>query len=165
MRVLGIDTSLRSTGYGVVEQDGSKLKFIEAGTIRTPDGRKLSECLTRLADGLAEVIGRTHPDAASIEGIFFSRNVRTAVILGEARGVAIASCARAGIPVYEYEPRRMKQALVGFGGAQKEQVMRMVVRLLSLKEEPQSDAADGLALAICHLHSRSSIAALNAESI
>lgn len=165
MRVLGIDTSLRQTGYGVVEAEGTRLKSIEYGDIPIPASQPHSVCLTRIDEALRDVIARTRPDAASIEGIFFCRSVRTAIVLGEARGVAITACARAGIPVFEYEPRRMKLALVGFGGAQKSQVAKMVVRLLGLKEEPQEDAADALGLAICHIQSRSSIAALNTKPI
>lgn len=165
MRILGIDTSLRSTGVGVVESSGSKLVLVEQGTLRTPAGRPLSQCLLRLDAGLNEVLARTRPEAAAIEGIFHGKNTKTAVILGEARGVAIAACSRAGVPVFEYPPRRVKQAIVGFGGAEKEQIGRMIMRLLGLQEMPQEDAADAMALAICHLHTRSGIAMLNSEPI
>jgi crossover junction endodeoxyribonuclease RuvC len=114
---------------------------------------------------MRDLLARTAPQAAAIEGIFYCKNVRTAVVLGEARGVVIAACAAAGVPVFEYEPRRMKQAIVGFGGATKEQVARMVVRLLGLRKEPPGDAADGLGLAICHLHSRGRITALEAKPL
>ena len=165
MRVLGIDTSLRSTGVGIVDTAGSKLTFIECGAIRLPAARSHSECLARIDADLRELIARTKPQAAAIEGIFFCKNVRTAVTLGQARGVAIAACAAAGVPVYEYEPRRMKQALVGYGAAQKEQVGKMVMRLLGLAEMPQEDASDALGLAICHIHSRTSITALEAKPL
>ena len=153
MRVIGIDTSLRSTGFGVVETAGSGFKSVECGTISIPASQPHSVCLDRLGSQLRLAIERTRPVAAAIEGIFFCKNVKTAVILGEARGVVIATCAALDLPVYEYAPRRMKQALVGYGAAQKEQVARMVMRLLGLVEMPQEDAADGLALAICHLNS------------
>ena len=165
MRVLGVDTSLRSSGVGVVESKGSALSLVECGTIHIPATRPHSECLHRIDESLRALISRTRPDAVAIEGIFYCKNVRTAVILGQARGVVIAACAGAGVPVFEYEPRRMKQALVGYGAAQKEQVGRMVMRLLGLAEMPQEDAADALGLAICHIHSRSSIAALDAKPI
>lgn len=165
MRILGIDTSLRSTGVGVVDSAGSRLALVAQDVLRTPAGRPLSECLVRLDAGLAALIAQTRPDAASIEGVFHGKNFKTAVILGEARGVAIAACARAGVPVFEYPPRRVKQAIVGFGGAQKEQVGRMVMRLLGLPDLPQEDAADALALAICHAHTRSGVAQLNEEPI
>lgn len=160
MRVLGIDTSLRSTGAGVVQAEGSRLISVEYGALTSPRGALVSECLLRLTQGLAEILERTQPQAAAIEGIFFCKNVKTAVTLGEARGTAIAACAAFGIPVYEYAPRRVKMALVGFGGADKKQVRAMVVRLLALSEEPQEDAGDALALAICHLHSNTGHAAL-----
>jgi crossover junction endodeoxyribonuclease RuvC len=165
MRVLGIDTSLRSTGVGVVEVRGSRLVAIEQGRIHNPDRLMLSECLRRLDAGLRERIGRMQPDAAAIEDIFFCKNVRTAMILGEARGVAIAACAAAGLPVYEYAPRRVKQAVAGNGAADKVQVRKMVMSLLALEEEPQEDAGDALAIALCHLHGRSSIAALAPQPI
>jgi crossover junction endodeoxyribonuclease RuvC len=105
------------------------------------------------------------PDAAAVEGIFYCRNVKTAVLLGEARGVVVSVCARAGLPVFEYSPRRVKQALVGRGEAAKEQVASMVVRLLGLKEIPQEDSADALAIAICHAHARTIIDALSPKAI
>ncbi|MFC1462326.1 crossover junction endodeoxyribonuclease RuvC [Verrucomicrobiota bacterium] len=160
VRVLGIDTSLRSTGVAVVEATGNRLSALEHGAIRNPRTAPLSKCLRRLDEGLSELITRTGPDAAAIEGAFYSKNVKTAMILGEARGVAIAACARAGLPVYEYAPRRIKQALVGIGSASKNQVRQMVMTLLSLDKEPQEDAGDALAIAICHLHTRSGHAAL-----
>ena len=165
IRILGIDTSLRSTGVGVVAAAGSRLSAVEYGAIRVSPKVLLSVCLMRLSRELVEIIERTKPEAAAIEGIFFCKNANTAVILGEARGVVIAACAAKGIPVYEYAPRRVKQAVVGFGAAEKEQVRKMVVALLGLKEQPQEDAGDALALAICHLHSRTGVAALMAAPI
>ena len=105
------------------------------------------------------------PQAVAIEGVFYAKNVKTMLILSHARGAIIAQCARMGIPVYEYEPRRVKLAVVGTGGAQKEQVQKMVKTLLNLPEVPQNDAADALALAITHLHNRSPLAALSASPI
>lgn len=149
----------------MVQSEGSALRMVECGTIKIPADRSHSFCLSQIAETLRAWIERARPDVAAIEGIFYCKNVRTAVILGQARGVVIATCAALGLPVYEYEPRRMKQALVGYGGAQKSQVAHMVTRLLALKEVPQEDAADALGLAICHIQSRSSIAALDAEPI
>lgn len=166
VRVLGIDTSLRSSGLGVVEAAGSSLRMVDCGVVRTPDRLPLSECLRRLDSAMLEWIARFQPAAASIEGIFFCKNVKTAVILGEARGVVIARCAAASLPVYEYPPRRVKQALVGTGDATKEQVGRMVQRLLALPEMPSSeDATDALALAICHLHNRTGVVALEPKAL
>lgn len=165
MRVLGIDTSLRSTGVGVVDAAGSRLTAVEFGRVHNPDRLPLSGCLRRLDEGIRDVLARTRPDEAAIEDIFFCKNVHTAVTLGEARGVVIAACAAAGIPVYEYAPRRVKQALVGNGAADKSQVRRMVMRLMGLADEPQEDAGDALAIAVCHVNSRTSVAALAPESI
>jgi len=165
MIVLGIDTSLRSSGVAVVESRGSRLVAVEFGPIRTPPKRPVSECLARLAGGLRDVIGRTRPVAASIEGAFYFKNARTAMALGQARGVAIAVCTELGLPVYEYAPRRVKQAVVGYGGAAKEQVRRMVMSLLALDQEPQEDAGDALALAICHINSTSGHEALAPKAI
>ena len=166
MRVLGVDTSLRSTGLGVVEARGSSLTAVEGCTLKAPAAALLSECLKRLSAGVDAIIARTAPDAVAVEGVFFCKNVRTAVILGEARGAVIAACAARALPIYEYEPRRVKQAIGGSGAAGKEQVRRMVMRLLALPEEPQEDVGDALALAICHLHNRTKPAVLwKAEAI
>ena len=154
MRILGIDTSLRSTGVAVVEQAGSRLSAVEYGTLKTPQKRLLSECLSRLHEGVTEIVTRCEPEAVAVEGVFFSRNAKTAVILGEARGAVIAACSAKGLPVFEYAPRRVKQAVVGYGAADKAQVRQMVMSLLALKDEPQEDAGDALAIAICHAHSR-----------
>lgn len=165
MRVLGVDTSLRSTGYGVVDAKGSRMVAVEHGRIATPASQPHSACLNHIDVEIRSIISRVRPDAASIEGIFFCKNVRTAVTLGEARGVVIAACAAAGVPVFEYAPRRVKQALVGFGGADKSQVGKMISAMLALAEPPGEDAADALAMAICHLHSVTRISALKPESI
>lgn len=153
MRVLGIDTALRASGVGVVARDGSRFTALDCGVIRTPASRPMSECLVNLRAGLLEVIARSSPTAVAIEGAFFHRNPRTAFTLGQARGVAILTCAEQNLPVFEYAPRRVKQAVVGFGAAGKEQVQHMVQRLLNLPTLPPPDAADALALALCHLQS------------
>lgn len=162
---MGVDTSLRSTGVGVVEVKGSRFSVVEFGVIKAPRTFSLSECLQKLNSGITEIIERTKPQAVAVEGVFFCKNVKTILILGEARGVVIAACSVHGIPVYEYAPRRVKQAVVGFGGAEKSQVARMVMSLLALKEEPPEDAADALAIAICHLHNRTGCAALMPKPI
>jgi crossover junction endodeoxyribonuclease RuvC len=165
LRVLGIDTSLRSTGVAVVDSAGSRLAPVEFGVLRNPPQRRLSECLRVLADGVEEIVARAHPEAAAVEGVFFSRNAGTAVILGEARGAVIAACARRGVPVYEYAPRRVKQAVAGYGAATKEQVRKTLMSLLGLREAPQEDAGDALAVAVCHLHSHTVHRVLAAEPI
>jgi crossover junction endodeoxyribonuclease RuvC len=164
-RVLGIDTALRSTGVGVVEARGSRLCAVSYGVIANPRQAALSECLRRLADELETFIGRTEPQAVAIESAFFQRNARTAMILGHARGVAIATCARHGLPVYEYEPRRVKLAVVGFGGADKSQIGKMIAKLLSLQESLPDDASDALAIAVCHLHNAGRHEVLSAKAI
>jgi len=153
MRILGIDTSLRSTGVGLVEASGNRLRALAYGTLKTAAKAPHTTCLNTIHAGITELIAEHRPQAAAIEGVFFSKNVKTAVILGEARGAALAACAARGLPVFEYAPRRVKQALVGYGQATKEQVRGMVVRLLALREEPQEDAGDALALAVCHAQS------------
>ena len=165
MRVLGIDTSLRSTGVGVVDALGGRLVAVEYGRIHNADRLLLSECLRRIDAGIREIITRAKPDLAAIEDIFFAKNPRTSMVLGEARGVVIAACASSGLPVYQYEPRRVKQSITGTGAAEKLQVRKMVMVLLGLKEELQADAGDALAIALCHLNSRSPLAELNPEPI
>ena len=165
MRVLGIDTALRSTGFGVVESKGNRFSGVDYGTIKNPQSRSHSECLKHLHGELVGVLARTRPEVAAIEGGFFFKNARTALVLGEARGVVIAACATFGIPIYEYSPRHVKQALTGFGSAEKDQVAKMVVSLLGLQEIPGADATDALAIAIAHINSQSNYSDLKPEPI
>lgn len=164
-RILGVDTSLRSTGVGVVDVSGSRLTAIQSGLLRNPANRPLSGCLLALEDGIAELVATHRPDAVAVEGVFYAKFARAALLLGHARGAVIAQCARLGLPVFEYEPRRVKQAVVGQGGAGKEQVQRMVMSILNLTEMPPEDAADALAIAICHAHNRTRIQALGVQAI
>jgi crossover junction endodeoxyribonuclease RuvC len=157
MRILGIDTSLRSTGVGIVESQGSRMVALHYGVIRNPAGRPLSESLLFLQQELAKIIAQHAPQVAAFEGIFYARNVRTALTLSHARGALIAQCAAQGLAVFEYEPRKVKMAVGGYGGAAKEQIQEMVRTLLHLDETPSNDAADALALAITHLHNKTSI--------
>jgi crossover junction endodeoxyribonuclease RuvC len=153
MRVLGVDPGLTRAGFGVVEQVAGKLSAVEHGTIRA-QGEDVPEQLAALRSRLADVVRRSTPDAMAIERLFVTRNQRTAIRVGQASGIALLVAAEAGIPVIEYGPLQVKQAIVGTGTATKDQVGFMVRRLLSLKDAPDSaDAADALALAICHLHS------------
>ncbi len=165
MRVLGIDTSLRSTGIAVVESEGDSFRAIAMETLKVPARQPHTECFRRIFDGVSDMISSTGAEESSIEGAFFFKNAKTALILGEARGVAIVASAHKGLPVFEYAPRRVKQAVVGNGNAEKLQVRQMVMQLLGLREEPQEDAGDALALAICHLQSRSGHSALAPKSI
>ena len=165
LRVLGIDTSLRSTGLGVVEREGNRLRAVAHATLKNPAGWSHSTCLERIYRDLQALIEEATPAGVSIEGVFHFKNSRTAVILGQARGVAIAACAGHALPVYEYSPRRVKQSVCGSGAASKEQVARMVCSMLGLPTTPPDDETDALALAICHLHSLTSISGLEPKPI
>jgi crossover junction endodeoxyribonuclease RuvC len=150
MKVLGIDGSLRCTGYGVIEAAGGRCRALAYGTVKMPKQARHSECLKAIRERIDAVLAEHRPDAASIEAGFFAKNARTAMVLGEVRGVAIACCAVAGVPVFEYSPRAAKQNATGWGAAPKEQVGKMVMSILGLAEMPPEDAADALALAHCH---------------
>ncbi|MDP6524901.1 MAG: crossover junction endodeoxyribonuclease RuvC [Kiritimatiellia bacterium] len=165
VHVLGVDTSLRSAGVGVVGVRGNRLSSEAYSVLKTPAGRPVSECLRRLSIGIVEILDRWQLEAVAIEGAFFQKNARTAMILGEARGTVIAACACRDLPIFEYAPRRVKQAVVGFGSASKEQVRSMVLSILGLREKPPMDASDALAIAVCHVHSRSGHKALMPEPI
>jgi len=165
IRIMGVDASLRSTGVGVIDAVGSRMVPVWYGTVKNPQAWPLSACLRHIQDEMTKLIETHQPHAVALEGVFYAKNVRTMMILAHARGVIIAQCARVALPVYEYEPRRVKMAVAGYGGAQKEQVQKMVKTLLNLSEEPQNDAADALALAITHLHNRTLIAAKASEPI
>ena len=158
MRVLGIDAALRTTGVAVVERNGNVWRAVEYGLIKNTTSAPHSVCLLRLFEGVREIIGRTKPDAVAIEGIFYSKSIKVAVILGEARGTVIAACGSMGVPAYEHSPRSVKRALVGFGGAAKGQVSKMAMAILGLKETPPEDAADALGIAVCHLQQHGPLA-------
>ena len=152
VRILGIDAALRVTGLGAVESSGGACRAVEFGLVSNPASRPVSECLVRLRTGIAECIDRVRPAAVALEGIFYCRNVRTAITLGAARGAVLIACAEAGLPVYEYAPRDVKRAVTGRGGAEKAQVAHMIAAILGLERPPPEDAADALALAVCHAH-------------
>jgi crossover junction endodeoxyribonuclease RuvC len=149
--ILGIDPGSRVTGYGVIKSEGQKMSYIDSGCIRTSAG-ELSPRLLEIFNGICELMEAYRPQEAAIEQVFMHKNVNAALKLGHARGVAMVAVASHRIPIYEYSPRQMKQALVGYGAAQKEQVKQMVMCLLDLKQAPQTDAADALGIAICHRH-------------
>lgn len=161
MRVLGIDPGSLATGYGLVERHGQRVVHVAHGTLRPPRGAGLPERLAHLHAALAREIERYRPDVAAVERVFAGRSLHSALVLGQARGVALAAAAAAGIPVLEYAPGEIKQAVAGTGAAEKRQVQAMVRRLLELAESPASDAADALAAALCHAH-RGPLAALAA---
>ena len=154
MIVLGIDTSLRSTGFGILETEGSRLRTLDYGNIPNRRDLPVSECLANIHAKISALIERWQPDEVSIEKVIYGKNANTMLVLGEARGAVIVAAANASRPICEYEPRRVKMAVCGNGMAEKEQVQRMVKTLLSLQSLPQNDAADALALAICHVHNR-----------
>ena len=164
-RIIGLDTALRCTGWGMLDVRGNQLKAVDCGVIKNSPKTAISDCLRRLAGGVRELVELYHPAIAVIEGGFFCRNVKTAMVLGSARGVVIAVLAEAGIPIHEYAPRRVKQAVVGFGAATKEQIQRMVATQLALTSPPPEDAADALAIAICHLHNRVRLQAAGAAPL
>jgi len=151
VRILGIDPGLRSTGFGVVEQAGGKLRYITSGCVRSGEGA-LAERLKAILEGLAEVIAANRPQQVAIEKVFVNVNPQSTLALGQARGSAICAAVIAGLPVAEYTALQVKQAVVGKGHAKKEQVQHMVKRLLALPGDPSPDAADALACAICHAH-------------
>ena len=146
--ILGIDPSLRGTGYGVIRLAKARPVLLAYGTLECPASWTRSRCLAHIASSLREVVREHRPDVCAIEGLFFAQNLQTALIMGEARGAALAVIAEALVPIYEISPRKVKQAIVGHGGAQKLAVARMVQRLLALAELPAPDAADALALAL-----------------
>ena len=154
--ILGIDPGSRATGYGIVSWEDNRLHFVNAGIIRPRTELTFAERLERLYSGLNEVIGRHNPTVSAVEGVFYSVNARSALLLGHARGAVILAAVHGGLPVFEYSPMTVKQAVVGYGRAEKTQVQHMVKVLLNLSKKPAQDAADALAVAICHAHSSGS---------
>ena len=154
MLVLGIDPGTAITGYGLVREDDEGLALVECGVITTPAGQPLPQRLQTIYHGLAAIIGQYQPDQVAVEELFFSRNVRTALSVGQARGVVLLAAAEAGLPLHEYKPLEVKQTVAGYGGADKRQVQEMVRLLLDLEQVPEpDDAADAVAVAVCHIHS------------
>ena len=164
--ILGIDPGSRVTGYGVVRvaATGTRQEYVTSGCIRTTDKATLPEKLEEIFSGVTQIINEFVPDELAIEQIFMARSAASALKLGHARGVAIVAAANLGLPVYEYEARKVKQAVVGSGAARKEQVQHMVQMLLKLPGKPQMDAADALAIALCHINTRSGLERLGEVS-
>jgi crossover junction endodeoxyribonuclease RuvC len=160
MRVLGIDCGTEYTGYGVVEQPGEgELRCLTSGAIRLSPREPLPRRLERIFTELSRVIAAHQPELVAIEDVFYATNVKSALKLGQVRGVAMLAAAASGLEVCEYAPLAIKSAVVGYGRAEKSQVQQMVTALLRLPEVPESpDAADALAIAICHLHTASTLA-------
>jgi crossover junction endodeoxyribonuclease RuvC len=148
--ILGLDPSLRGTGYGVIRLAKACPQALAHGTISCPANWERSRCLVKIVQSLREVLQQHQPGVCVVEGLFYAQNLQTALIMGEARGAALAAVAEAGLEIYELAPRKVKQAIVGFGGAQKLAVAKMVQRMLHLAAPPAPDAADALALALTH---------------
>src|SRR3954470_8722596 len=150
--ILGVDPSLRGTGFGIIQITQPFPKTIAQGTIKCNPSWERSRCLAKIAQELRAILKKHGPTVCVIEGLFFAQNLQTALIMGEARGASLATIAEAGIEIYEIAPRKMKQAIVGYGAAQKDAVGKMVQRMLHLAEPPAPDAADALALALTFAH-------------
>jgi crossover junction endodeoxyribonuclease RuvC len=153
-RILGIDPGLRLTGFGVIDRlPAGRLSYVTSGVIRVPPG-ELAQRLATIFTQVRQVIADTQPDTSAIEQVFVNVNPATTLLLGQARGAALCALSVSGLPVAEYTALQLKQAVVGYGRASKEQMQAMVTRLLALPGEPSADAADALACAICHAHAQ-----------
>ena len=164
MRILGVDPGVATIGFGLIEADRGSQRLLRYGVINTTAGLPLSNRLYKISRDMEELLGAFHPDEAAVEELFFSKNITTGIAVAHGRGVILLELERAGIPVYEYTPMQVKQAVAGYGGAEKRQVMLMTQRLLKMEEIPRpDDAADALAIAICH--GRSATSLLNTERV
>lgn len=156
MKILGIDPGFAILGYGIVTLEGNRFRACDYGVITTPSTMAMPDRLKHLYCSLMETIAENQPEVASIEELFFNTNTKSALLVGQARGVAILACVNSGLDIFEYTPLQIKQGLVGYGRADKNQVQIMVKTILNLKDIPKpDDAADALAAAICHGHSAS----------
>ena len=153
MIILGIDPGLRHTGFGVIKEVvRGEAMYITSGVIKTDSNSSLAERIKTILNGLEQIISQYHPDLVSIEKVFVNVNPQSTLMLGQARGACIAACVLRDLPVFEYTALQVKQAVVGYGHAEKEQIQKMVVYLLKLSGIPQADAADALACSLAHLH-------------
>lgn len=157
MRVLAIDASLRNTGVAIVDANNGKPRPLYFGTIHNASSVRSSSCLVAIRDRLVELIREHQPDCCALESVIYVQSYKTAILLGAARGAAILAAAQNGLPVFEYAPKRIKQATVGTGGAKKNQVAFMMRALLGLTETPDPDSADALAIALTHLRAQESV--------
>ncbi|WP_026487489.1 crossover junction endodeoxyribonuclease RuvC [Caldanaerobius polysaccharolyticus] len=154
MIVMGVDPGLAILGYGIINHEYNHFSVIDYGAITTPSDMDLANRLKEIYERLSELIDKYRPDAFAVEELFFNKNAKTAIVIGEARGVAIVAAAQKNLNVYEYTPLQVKQAVVGYGRAEKVQVQLMVRALLNLRDIPKpDDVADALAVAVCHCHS------------
>lgn len=157
MIILGIDPGLAIVGWGVIDYRGSKFEVLGYGSIQTPAGMPTEQRLCAIYDDLAEIIRRYKPEQMAVEELFFNTNQTTGIRVAEARGVILLCATRLGVPVFEYTPLQVKQSVVGYGRADKKQVITMVTMFLGLKSPPKpDDTADALAIAVCHAHSGAS---------
>lgn len=157
MIILGIDPGLAIVGWGVVEYSGSHFRTLGYGAIETPAGMETEQRLSLIYDGISRLVETYHPEQMAVEELFFNTNVTTGIRVAEARGVIIACAYRKGVRIFEYTPLQVKQAVVGYGRAEKKQVITMVTKLLGLSKAPKpDDTADALAIAVCHAHSGTS---------
>lgn len=162
MRILGIDPGIATVGFGVIDEDRGKQKYVSCGVITTPAHTPLSARLNRIYEDLGQLFETFKPDAISIEELFFNTNITTGISVAHGRGVILLAAYRHGIPVFEYTPLQVKQAVVGYGRAEKKQVIDMVRRILNMPAPPKpDDAADAVAMAICHARSATSLLSRN----
>ncbi len=157
IRILGIDPGLRRTGWGIVDVDGNALRFVAAGTVRSDEAAALADRLCQLHDGLVAVLDQHRPDEAAVEATFVNKDASATLKLGQARGIAMLVPARAGLAVAEYAPNAVKKTVIGVGHGDKKQIQMMVKVLLPKSTADTADAADALAIAICHAHHRQSV--------
>ena len=158
MRILGIDPGIAIVGFGLIESDRGAMRMLQYGAVTTEAGLPLATRLVQIEDDMRALIQQLRPDEIAIEELFFSKNITTGIAVAHGRGVVLCTAERLGVPIYEYTPMQVKQAVVGYGLAEKCQVMDMTKRLLKLKAVPKpDDAADALAIAICHARSATSL--------
>lgn len=158
MRILGIDPGIATIGFGVIDFSGREYKLVNCGVITTPAHTMLSARLEQIYDDMCQLLELFKPDAVSIEELFFNTNITTGIAVAHGRGVLLLACRKAGVAIYEYTPLQVKQAVVGYGRAEKKQVMDMVRRICALPSPPKpDDAADAVALALCHARSSTSL--------
>lgn len=157
MIIMGIDPGIATVGFGVVSYENTKFRFLDCGVIETPAGMRVEKRLSLLYDGMCELISKYSPDECSVEELFFNSNRKTVINVAQARGVLLLAAERHGIDIYEYTPLQVKNSVVGYGHAEKRQVMEMIKIMLDLPGIPKpDDAADALALAVCHAHAGAS---------
>lgn len=156
-RILGVDPGFATIGFGLIESDRGAVRMLRYGAITTPAGLEFPQRLTMIYDDMTELLELLKPDAAAVEELFFNTNITTGIQVAHGRGIILLACQKVGVPIFEYTPLQVKQAVAGYGRAEKRQVMEMTRRLLHLTQIPKpDDAADGLALALCHARSATS---------